>query len=92
VHWLPTWKASPSTVSPAPRASSISDTASPGSQPNFDDSSTIDPVFGTRSLTSRPAFGAWPAILWTSARLSNVTRGLYSFSSSSVSFALTGFA
>ena len=36
---------------PDSRAACMRSTASPGSQPNFDESSTIDPVFGTRSRT-----------------------------------------
>ena len=52
----------------------------------------MEPVFGTRSRTRSPALGACSAILWISARLSKVTSGLYSFNSSSVSFALIGFA
>ena len=92
VHWLPTWKLSPSTTSPAACASSMSATASPGSQPNFDDSSTIDPVFGTRRRSSSPACGAHSLIFPISIRLSNVTSGLYLSRASSVSFALTGFA
>ncbi len=58
VHWLPTWKLTPSTTSPTRKASSIRSTASPGSQPNFEDSSTIEPVFGTRSRSTSPACGA----------------------------------
>ena len=58
VHWLPTWKLSPSTTSPIRNASSIRSTASPGSQPNLEDSSTIEPVFGTRRRSTSPACGA----------------------------------
>ena len=50
--------------------------ASPGSQPNFEDSSTIEPVFGTRSRSARPACGAYLRSLRSSSRLSKVTSGL----------------
>jgi hypothetical protein len=70
VHWLPTWKLKPSTTSPRRNASSISSAASPGSHPNFEDSSTIEPVFGTRRRSATPAWGAWTLILASSARLS----------------------
>ncbi len=76
MHWLPTWKESPSTVSPMPKAASIRSTASPGSQPNLDESSTIEPVLGTRSRITTPAWGACSLIFCSSSRLSQVTSGL----------------
>jgi len=41
-----------------------------GSQPNLEDSSTIEPVFGTRSRRMSPAWGACFSILSSSAALS----------------------
>ena len=56
--WLPTWKLSPSTTSPAWNAASMRSTASPELAPNFDDSSTIAPVLGTLIRSTSPACGA----------------------------------
>ena len=50
------------------------------------------PVLATFSRSARPALGACCLILWISSRLSNVTRGLYWFSSSSVSVGFVGLA
>ena len=58
-------------------AASIRSTASPGSQPNLEDSSTIEPVLGTRSRSTTPACGAYCLIFFSSLRLSKVTSGLY---------------
>ena len=60
-------EAQPSTSSLLLRANAIRSTASPGSAPNLLESSTIDPVFGTRNRSTRPACGACRAILITSS-------------------------
>ena len=48
----------------------MSPTASPGRAPNLLDSSTIEPVFGTRIRSASPACGACLAIFFTSSWLS----------------------
>ena len=50
----------------------------------------MDPVFGTRRRNTTPACGAYCLIFFSSARLSNVTSGLYWSSAWSVSFGLIG--
>jgi len=40
-------------------AATIKSTASPGSQPNFEESSTMEPVLGTRNRRTTPACGAY---------------------------------
>ena len=54
----------------------IRSTAWPGSAPNFEDSSTIAPVFGTLMRNTMPACGAYFFTLRISSSLSKVTSGL----------------
>ena len=58
VHWLPTWKLSPSTVEPASNAARSDRPPRRGDAPNFYDSSTTTPVLGTRIRRISPACGA----------------------------------
>ena len=79
VVWLPTWKLSPSTTRPASVAARMSSTASPGGAPNFEESSTIAPVFGTLSRRQSPACGACcyadlPAALQSTRKAARITQ------------------
>ena len=60
----------PSTVSPSFAAARIRSTASPDEAPNFEESSTMAPVLGTRSRRASPALGAYFLIFLISSRLS----------------------
>ncbi len=66
MHWLPTWKLSPSTTKSEIEGRLNQVTASLGSQPNLEDSSTTEPVLGTRRRSTTPACGAYRLIFFNS--------------------------